>query len=598
MAASRIAALLLPLVVAALAGCAPAPIAPPAQPEIATGTAAKPGWLHARHAIAAAHPLAARAGLDMLRAGGGAVDAAVAAQLVLGVVEPQSSGIGGGAFVLLWDGARVRAWDGRETAPQAADETLLVDAAGRPLDFARAAVGGRAVGVPGVLRMLEAVHRAHGRLAWRTLFSPAIALAEGGFPIGARLHVQLERDAHLRNDARARALYYDAAGRALPTGHIVRNPDLAAVLRDVAERGADAFYRGVLAERIAWAVQHHPVNPGRLAASDLAAYTAREREPLCFDWRRHFVCGAPPPASGTIVIGQVLGLLERTPQRASRPEGALPGADWLHAWGEAARLAHADRTQHVGDPDFVAAPAGDWRSLLAPAYLDARAALIGDTAMPAAPAGRPGTEARLAVLDAAHEVPATSHLSIVDARGHAVALTTSIEAQFGSRLMVDSGRGLAGGFLLNNQLTDFSFAPRDAGGAPAANRVQPGKRPRSSMSPTFAFEREGAALRLVLVTGSPGGTSIPHYTARTLLATLDWGLDAQAASDAPNFAAQGDTLLFERGRWPRATLDALRARGHSLRETDLTSGIHTLLRTPHGWSGGADPRREGVVAGD
>jgi gamma-glutamyltranspeptidase/glutathione hydrolase len=598
MAASRTAALLLPLLVAALAGCAPARPAPHAQPEIATGTAAKPGWHHERHAVAAAHPLAAQAGLETLRAGGSAVDAAIAAQLVLGLVEPQSSGIGGGAFLLLWDGARVRAWDGRETAPQAADETLLVDAVGRPLDFARAAVGGRAVGAPGVLRMLEAAHRAHGRLAWRALFAPAISLAEGGFPLGARLHEQLERDAHLRGDPRARALYYDAAGRALPIGHVVRNPDLGAVLRDVAEHGADAFYRGALAARIADAVQRHPTNPGRLAASDLAGYAAREREPLCFDWRRHLVCGAPPPASGTIVIGQLLGLLERTPQRAARPDGALPGADWLHAWGEAARLAHADRTQHVGDPDFVAAPAGDWRSLLAPAYLDARAALIGERAMRDAPAGRPGSAARLPVRDDAHEVPATSHVSVVDARGHAVALTTSIEAQFGARLMVDSGRGLAGGFLLNNQLTDFSFAPRDAGGALAVNRVQPGKRPRSSMSPTFAFERDGAALRLVLVTGSPGGPAIPHYTARTLLATLAWGFDAQAAADAPNFAAVGGPLLFERGRWPATTLDALRARGHAARETDLTSGIHMLLRTPRGWAGGADPRREGIVAGD
>jgi len=360
------------------------------------------------------------------------------------------------------------------------------------------------------------------------------------------------------------------------------------------------LHRGSLAARIADAVQRHPTNPGRLAASDIAGYAARERDALCFDWRRWRVCGMPPPSAGALAIGQMLGLVERTPQAMLPPDGAAhPGADWLHAWSEAARLANADRALHVGDPDFVAPPAGDWRSLLAPAYLDARAALIGERARPgAAPAGRPGSAARVVVRDGALEVPATSHVSVVDARGHAVALTTTIESQFGARLMVSSGRGLAGGFLLNNQLTDFSFAPADDAGVPATNRVQPGKRPRSSMSPTFAFERDGDAWRLVLVSGSPGGPAIPHYTAKTLLATLAWGRDAQAAVDAPNFAVPADTLLLERGRWPAATIDALRARGHAVRETELTSGAHTLLRTPRGWSGGADPRREGHVAGD
>lgn len=597
MAASHRATLLLPLICAAFAGCAPAP--PLVEPEIATGATVQPGWLHARHAVAAAHPLAAQAGLEMLRAGGSAVDAAIAAQLVLGVVEPQSSGLGGGAFLLTWDGARVRAWDGRETAPQAADERLFLDADGRALSFAQAAVGGRAVGAPGVLRLLESAHRAHGRLAWSQLFAPAIALADGGAPIGARLHAQLERDEHLRRDPIARALWYDARGRALPAGSLVRNPDLAAVLRDVAERGADAFYRGPLARRIADAVQSHPANPGRLAASDLASYTTREREPLCFDWRRWRLCGAPPPSSGAIAIGQMLGLLDRTSAASALPDDATrPGAEWLHAWTEAARLAQADRALHVGDPDFVPAPAGSWRSLLAGPYLDRRAALIGERARRDAPAGRPESDARVAVRDGAREVPATSHLSVVDARGHGVALTTSIEAQFGARLMVSSGRGLAGGFLLNNQLTDFSFAPADDAGVPAANRVQPGKRPRSSMSPMFAFERDGAAWRLVLVTGSPGGPPIVHYTAKTVLATLAWGRESQAAVAAPNFAVAGDALVLERGRWPAATFAALRARGHPVREADLTSGAHTLLRTPHGWSGGADPRREGHVAGD
>jgi gamma-glutamyltranspeptidase/glutathione hydrolase len=558
-------------------------------------TVPSPGWQFARQAVAAAHPLAAEAGLQVLRAGGSAIDAAVAAQLVLGLVEPQASGLGGGAFLLHWDGRRVQAYDGRETAPAAADESLFLDAGGKPLPLGQAIVGGRSVGVPGALRMLEQAHRVHGRLAWRDLFQPAIELAENGFPISARVAAQIERDPHLRLDATARALFYAPDGRAWPAGSRLRNPDYAAVLRDIAAQGADALHRGPLAERIVAVVQGHASNPGRLAASDLERYAAVERAPLCFDWRRYRVCGFPPPGSGAIAIGQMLALLDSAPGGKAALKRGLPGAELLHAYTESARLAFADRDAYVADPAFVAAPGGRWESLLEPSYLAQRARLIGERSLGRATAGSPAGEPARGSVDVSLEVPATSHLSIVDADGRAVAMTTTIEAQFGSRLMVNSGRGLAGGFLLNNQLTDFSFVASIDGRA-VPNRVQPGKRPRSSMSPTLVFERQN--MRLVLVTGSPGGAPIIHYTAKTLLGTLAWGLDAQQAVELPNFGSLNGPTLLEAGRFPAQTIEALKARGHDVREQELTSGAHTLLRAAGGWSGGADPRRDGSVVGD
>jgi gamma-glutamyltranspeptidase/glutathione hydrolase len=606
----RLSALLLATL---LAGCTSTPPerAPLSadQPEIATSELnrpAAPAALFERQAVAAAHPLAAEAGLAMLRAGGTAIDAAVAVQAVLGLVEPQSSGLGGGAFLLYWDGQRTSAWDGRETAPAGIDARQFLDAAGQPLGFDAAVATGGAVGVPGALRMLEATQRRHGRLPWAQLFEPAIRLAENGFALSPRLVRQLETDPYLRHDPAARALYYGADGHALPVGSRLRNPDYAAVLRAIAANGADALHSGPIAAAIVRSVQSEPA-PGTMTAADLAGYQPLQREALCLPWRIWRLCGMPPPSSGMLTIGQILGLLEQRQAPApadlerSAPGDAVPSADFLHRYTEAARLAFADRDRYIADPAFVAAPGGDWTTLWDASYLAERARLIGARSIGHAPAGRPAGTTLSWSDDRSPELPATSHVSIVDAEGHALAMTTTIEAQFGARRMVNSGSGRPGGFLLNNQLTDFSFVP-EADGRPVANRIEPGKRPRSSMAPTLVFElgQAGAPDRLIATLGSPGGPTIIHFVAKTLLGTLAWQLTPQAAIDLPNFgAANQPVTLIERDRLPAATLQALRERGHDVRQVDLPSGLHLLqLQSDGRWHGGADPRREGVVLGD
>ncbi|MCW5660499.1 MAG: gamma-glutamyltransferase family protein [Burkholderiaceae bacterium] len=549
-----------------------------------------------RFAVAAANPLATEAGYRALGAGGSAVDAAIAVQMVLTLVEPQSSGIGGGAFLLHWDGQRIDAFDGRETAPAAADEKLFLQADGKPMPFAEAVVGGRAVGVPGAVRMLELAHRRHGKLPWAQLFEPAIRLAEQGFPVSPRLHAQLQAEQALRRQAHAAAYFYGADGQAWPVGHRLKNPALAAVLRATAEQGSAALHTGPIARDIVRRVQAFPGNPGRLTEDDLAHYEPVLRSALCDDWlARYRVCGFPPPSSGHLAVMQILKLLQFAPPSAPPLVDGLPSEDVVHRYSEAARLAFADRAMYVGDPAFVAPPAGTWRSLLADDYLRQRAALIGARSMQQA---QPGAPTAASAQGSQLEQPehGTSHVSIVDAQGRVVAMTTTIEAVWGSRILADGGTGLPGGFLLNNELTDFSFAPVDAAGRPIANRVQPGKRPRSSMSPTLVFNRGSGAV--VLSAGSPGGAAIIHYTAKTLIGTLDWGLDPQAAIALPNFGSFNGPTLLERGRFAPALVDALRARGHTVQEIDLTSGLQALHRTAQGWRGGADRRREGVVLGD
>lgn len=589
------------LAAALLAGCGVIPTAsdfsytPPPQPEGASGYTAKPGWKTASFAVAAANPLATDAGFQVLKAGGSALDAAIAVQMVLTLVEPQSSGIGGGAFLMHFDGKAVEAYDGRETAPAAADENLFVKADGKPMSFIEGVVGGRSVGVPGTVRMLEMAHRRHGKLPWAALFKPAIVLAEQGFRLSPRLNALLASEQHLKKDPEAAAYFYDAGGKPWPVGHLLRNLELARVLRAIAAQGSKALLEGPVAEAIVAKVRSHPTNPGVLTAADLAGYQPRKREPLCHDYgtppaRAYRLCGFPPPSSGALAIGQIVGILQNTPG-ASLPLGAdgLPGADWLHFYTEAARLAFADRAQYVADPDFVAAPAGSWLSLLSPDYLAERAKLIGDQSMKLARPGQP--QAARTSFAPMPEQPehGTSHISVVDARGRAVAMTTTIEAAFGARQMVK-------GFLLNNELTDFSYAPRDAQGNPIANRVQPGKRPRSSMSPTLVFDK--ASGELLMSGGSPGGALIIHYTAKTLWGTLNWGLDAQKAIDLPNFGSTNGPTLLEQKRFPAATVQALKARGHEVREMDMTSGLQAIQRVPGGLFGGADPRREGIVMGD
>jgi gamma-glutamyltranspeptidase / glutathione hydrolase len=593
-----------------LLGACAAPPAPvtvavlPAAPEISTGLNAKPGWAFQRMAVAAANPLAAEAGYQILRAGGNALDAAIAVQMVLALVEPQSSGIGGGAFLMHWNGREVSAWDGRETAPAAAEESLFLLAGGKAMPMAAAMVGGRAVGVPGAVRMLEQAHRAGGKLPWARLFEPAITLAEQGFALSARLHAQIKTDAHLAKDPLARRYFYAADGQVLPVGFVLRNPALAALLRAIATQGSVALHEGPAAADWVARVRGHALNPGRITAADMAGYQALRRTPLCTDWLTIYrVCGFPPPSSGHLTVMQILGLMESLApamQHEIAPLNALqdgvPSAPWLHAYAEAARLAFADRNHFIADPAFVTAPGGDWRSLLAPAYLAQRAALIGPQSMGRAWPGNPGVvPVALASMPDQSE-HGTSHISVVDALGGAVALTTSIEAQFGARLMSDGGSGLAGGYLLNNQLTDFSFTPTDDQGRLVANRVQPGKRPRSSMSPTLVFDaRDG---RLLMTLGSPGGAAIIHFTAKTLVANLQWGWDAQAAINGPNFGNFNGPTLLEARRFSPATVAALKARGHTVLEVDQPSGLQAIRRTPSGWFGGADPRREGVVRGE
>ena len=591
----------------ALGGCAaspPVPSAPPAVPEAASGWTPKATAFASRYMVATANPLATEAGYQTLKMGGSALDAAVAAQMVLTLVEPQSSGIGGGAFLMHWDGAAVQAWDGRETAPAAADESLFLAANGRPVPFAQAVYGGRAVATPGALKMLEAAHRAHGKLPWRRLFDPAITLAEQGFAISPRLHAQLAADAQLRRDPQAGAYFYRDNGEPHPVGHILRNPALAAVLRAVALQGSDALHRGPIAADLVARVRGHAV-PGRLSAEDLAGYVPKVREPLCTVWLTVYrVCGFPPPSSGHLAVMQILGLLERLPGEAATlqatqqgaQQGTVPAAAWLHRYIEASRLAFADRAQHVADPDFVRAPGGRWASLLDASYLRQRAALIGPRRMPIATAGQPAGEALAHAPMAAQPEYGTSHISVVDAQGRAVAMTSTIEAAFGSRVMADGGTGLRGGYLLNNQMTDFALAPADAQGRPVANRIEPGKRPRSSMSPTLVFDVQSGQLLMTL--GSPGGPAIIHFVAKTLIATLQWGLDVQRAIDRPNFGDIDGLTLLEQGFFPAATADALRALGHRVQEVEMTSGLQAIQRSRQGWSGGADPRREGVAKGD
>jgi gamma-glutamyltranspeptidase/glutathione hydrolase len=585
-----------------LAACAAPPAPPfdytvPTLPEGPSGTTAKPGWSASRFMVAAANPLATDAGYQILKAGGNALDAAIAVQMVLALVEPQSSGIGGGAFLLHWDGQALAAWDGRETAPAAATERLFLQPDGKPMPFREAVVGGRAVGAPGTVRMLESAHREHGRLPWAALFRPAITLAEQGFPMSPRLHTQLKAETALKGDAQARAYFYRDDGEPHAVGTPMKNPALAAVLRAIAERGSAAMNTGPVAADIARRVRGHATNPGLLSETDIAAYTPKKRAPICTDWKAVWrVCGFPPPSSGHIAVMQILGLLERTPAVAQPLADKRPSADWLHVYTEAARLAYADRALYVADPDFVPPPAGRWTSLLDDAYLRQRAALIGPESMKTARPGVPAGAASAFAPQAAQVEAGTSHISVVDGDGRAVAMTTTIEDVFGARLMSDGGTGKAGGFLLNNELTDFSMLPADADGRPIANRVQPGKRPRSSMSPTLVFDKRDG--RLAMSLGSPGGAAIIHFTAKTLIGTLDWGLDAQRAIDLPNFGSFNGPTVLEKGRFPAATAEALRARGHVVDEIDLTSGLQAIQRTPRGWFGGADPRREGVVRGD
>lgn len=552
-------------------------------PEGSSGWADKAPVVATRHLVVAAHPLAAAAGDEMLDAGGGAVDAAIATQMVLNLVEPQSSGIGGGGFILHWDAGarRLASYDGRETAPAAASPTRFLDARGEPLRFFEAAVGGSSVGVPGLLRMLETAHTEHGKLPWARLFEPAIRLAERGFPMSERLYALLAAEKYLPRYEPARSYFYQADLTPKPVGTLLTNPEFAATLRRLAEAGADAFYAGPMAESIVAAVRGAAARPGDLTAVDLAEYRAVARDPLCHPYRQWRVCGMPPPSSGGLAVLQMLGILETFDLPVLDP--LSPEA--AHLLAEAGALAFADRDRYIADPDHVRVPVA---ALLDPAYLRMRADQIHPAA--ALQHAEPGElpEKHGLADDRSPERPSTSHISIVDSAGNAVAMTTSIENSFGARIMV-------GGFLLNNQLTDFSFRP-EQDDRPVANRVEPNKRPRSSMAPTMAFDAEG---RLRLVTGSPGGSRIIGYVARNVVAVLDWQLAPQEAVALPHVLNRNGPTELEAGTAATELRAALESLGHRIQEAEMTSGLHAISIDAEGrLHGGADPRREGVAIGD
>nr|WP_245498227.1 gamma-glutamyltransferase [Hansschlegelia quercus] len=531
---------------------------------------------------ATANRNASEAAAAMLRAGGGAVDATIAAQFVLGLVEPQSSGLGGGGFLVLYDAAAkaVTTFDGRETAPMAATPDLFQDKKGEPLAFMEAALGGRAVGTPAAPRLMETVHRRFGKLPWPQLFEPAIQLAEKGFIVSPRLAAQIAADApRLARDPTA-AAYFLPGGIALKAGDRLKNPAYAETLKALRDGGASAFYRGPIAEDVVAAVRGAR-NPGQLSLEDLANYAVVERSPVCGGFRAYLICGMGPPSSGGIAVAQILGLLE-----SSNIAGL--GKDSPQAWrliGDASRLAFADREAYVADPAFVPQPTA---GLLAQDYLAGRAALLsGERALGSVAAGQPKQDrTQLFAPDPAIELPGTSHLSIVDADGNAVAFTTTIEASFGSKLMTR-------GFMLNSEMTDFSFRSQ-RGGAPVANRVEPGKRPRSSMAPTIVL-KDGAP---VFIVGSPGGSQIIGYVVKTLIAALDWGLDPAAAAALPNMLNRYGPFELEEGTAAETMAEPLRELGYGTRATALVSGVQAIAIGPEGILGGADPRREGVAVGE
>ena len=566
-------------------------------PEAASGLLKKQSVTFKREGVAAANPLAVEAGFAMLKKGGTAVDAMIATQLMLGLVEPQSSGIGGGGFLLVHDGKynKLTTYDGRETAPAAAKQDRFIGSDGLPMKFYDAVIGGKSVGVPGTVALLAAAHKKHGKLPWNVLFAPAIAMADSGFPMSQRLHTQVKGDRFLRSNSAARAYFYDAGGEPWPVGYVLKNPNYAATLKAIATQGTDAFYAGEIASDIVKAVRAH-ANAGDMTEADLAAYRVIERAPVCGPYRGLRVCGMGPPSSGGIAVAQILAYVERFPLKTWGPNSV----DSVHVIAEAGRLAFADRNRFIADPDFALPPP----LLLDPAYLKSR----GDLIDPKLSSGRaePGvpfrprnasapmqdqTQAQRFADDQSLEFPGTSHISIVDRYGNAVSMTTTIEDQFGARIWVR-------GFLLNNELTDFSMLAKE-NGLTIVNHVQAGKRPRSSMAPTIIYDEQN---RPVIVTGSPGGSAIINYVVKSIIAMVDWGLSPQQAAELPNFGSRNGATELEQGTELTAMRPELERRAHAVNVMDFTSGLHILARQGQGksqrWQGGADPRREGAVRGD
>jgi gamma-glutamyltranspeptidase/glutathione hydrolase len=576
------------LTLVALCGLAAAASAQQAADSVAPEAASARAKAEGRPVVAqdwmvvAAHPLASQAGADVLAAGGTAADAMVAVQAVLGLVEPQSSGLGGGAFLVWYDAAsgQVTTLDGRETAPLAATPRLFQDASGEPLKFFEAVVGGRSVGAPGTPALMAQAHLRWGRSDWSGLLDPAIRLAEEGFAVSPRLATLVAGDAERLAVHPDTAAYFLPGGVPLAEGDTLRNPAYADTLHLFAQLGTDGFYTGPVAESIVAAVQGAAGNPGVLDMVDLAIYRVKERAPVCAPYRFWQVCGMGPPSSGALAVGQILGMLQGH-------DLAALGPDNPESWrliGDASRMAFADRGRYVADSDFVPVPV---QGMLDPSYLQGRAILLaGDDALPEVTPGTPDFDHTLLWADGdTLEQPSTTHVSIVDSYGNVLSMTSTIENAFGARVM-------AGGFLLNNELTDFSFRSHD-GGVPIANRVEPGKRPRSSMAPTIVM-RDGVP---VLAIGSPGGSSIIGYVAQALIAHLDWGMNVQQAVSMGHALNRFGVYDLEDGTDAAALAEPLQAMGYEVKIGAQTSGLHAIAITADGLQGGADPRREGVALG-
>jgi gamma-glutamyltranspeptidase / glutathione hydrolase len=539
--------------------------------------------------IAAANPHAAEAGRQILRGGGSAIDAAIAAQMVLNLVEPQSSGIGGGAFLmhLKAESGDISTYDGREKAPAKARPDMFLDKVGQPRKFFDAVVGGLSVGVPGLLRMLEDAHKEHGKLAWSKLFQPAIDLAEKGFRITPRLNGLVTKDKYLKVFPTTEAYFHDETGAPLGVGHTLTNQPLADNLRLIAEKGADAFYTGTLAQKIVDAVNNARQNPGSLSMADMAAYKAIKRDPVCLFYRQWLVCGMGPPSSGGLTTLQILGILQSYELAQMKPdENGVMDSTALHLIAEASKLAFADRNTYIADPDFVPIPAA---GMLDPGYLELRAKEISSSrAIEKAFPGMPGLDSSWNFAPAGNEHGlSTTHLSIIDGDGNAVSMTSSIENAFGSRMMV-------GGFLLNNQLTDFSFVP-ESNEVQIVNNAEANKRPRSSMAPTLVIDGEG---KVALAIGSPGGSRIIGYVAQAIIAALDWDMDIQSAVDLPHMTNRNGSTDLEKGTNLEALAPALKSFGHTVKIKPMTSGLHGIRIRDGKLYGGADHRREGVALGD
>ncbi|WP_020559005.1 gamma-glutamyltransferase [Thiofilum flexile] len=535
--------------------------------------------------VASANPYATQAGLEVLKAGGSAADAAIAVQLTLGLVEPQSSGLGGGAIMLYWDNQKksLTALDGRETAPQAATPDMFLDKDGKPLAFMDAVVGGKSVGTPGTVKLLEHLHKNYGKLAWADLFKTPIKLAQQGFVVSPHMAEQIASSAEsLQRFPATKAYFFDDKGEPLKAGSLRPNPEYAATLKFIAQQGAAAFYEGQIAQDIVKTVTEAPSNPGLLSMADLAKYAVKERETVCMEYRAYDVCGMGPPTSGGVTIGQILGILNHF-------DLAKTGYDSVESWrliGDATRLAFADRNRYLADSDFVDVPV---EALLNPDYLEERsqALLTGEplkSVFPGDPTTNPGLSQR--ADDRALELPSTSHIVIVDKDGNVLSMTTTIENGFGSRLMTH-------GFLLNNELTDFSFVAEE-NGVPVANKIEPNKRPRSSMSPTIVFQNE----KPVLTIGSPGGSNIIVYTAKALIGIIDWGMNVQQAVSMPHMINRTGDYYLEKDTPAEDYKAKFEAMGYTVKVDNLNSGLQAIAITPDGLEGGADPRRDGVAMGE